>query len=150
MRKKSKPSYAKHRMVLKMPKIPTKMRRYRARYANAIYKPWNCHAINAKPICQCALPRYAIRPNFFPSDFDFCRTKMVIILTFSQGQHIAQEDVAACPSCDFLCFKPQMTKYVPTLIENKHIHFYLKLLISFLFEQFFNNFYEIIILFIFN
>lgn len=28
----------------------------------------------------------------------------------SQGQHIAKDNVVACPACDFLCFKPQMTK----------------------------------------
>lgn len=28
----------------------------------------------------------------------------------SQGQHIAKENLAACPACDFLCFKPEMTK----------------------------------------
>lgn len=27
-----------------------------------------------------------------------------------QGQHISRDYLAACPACDFLCFKPQMTK----------------------------------------
>lgn len=31
-------------------------------------------------------------------------------LIYSQGQHVTKEDVVTCPSCDFLCFKPQMTK----------------------------------------
>lgn len=35
----------------------------------------------------------------------------IFSILFLQGQHIAKENLSACPECDFPCFKTAMIKY---------------------------------------
>lgn len=36
--------------------------------------------------------------------------KATLPMCIASGQHISKDNLAACPACDFLCFRDQMTK----------------------------------------
>lgn len=53
------------------------------------------------PICDVSLP---------VMDVNCYQCKTTLPICVATGQHIAKENLAACPECDFPCFKDAMTK----------------------------------------
>lgn len=53
------------------------------------------------PVCEASLPQMEVACYQCKTDLPIC---------IATGQHISKENLAACPECDFPCFKDEMSK----------------------------------------
>lgn len=53
------------------------------------------------PVCDANLPTMEVACYHCKTDLPIC---------IATGQHISKENLAACPECDFPCFKNEMSK----------------------------------------